>query len=196
MLHDICRLFYDLLINVGNGCGEEHQRLFEHIKDVFLSQLAAKHFGDKRPVIVDTCASIRGRKSHINVNETNEAVRVICFSMTRVTEVQKYSVTQKEPLAMVFADSTMKLMNDDLTINLREIQQPLVVDMAEKTTWKWFKDLGFACAVMISTNEPKKNDEACELGGNDSISLAHSLTHSITLLILILAKRSDHNDTI
>ncbi|KII62323.1 Retrovirus-related Pol polyprotein from transposon 17.6 [Thelohanellus kitauei] len=84
--------------------GKEHQTLFEHIKNVLSSQLALKHFDEKRPIIVATDASSVGVGAvMLQLNEANEEVPVICFSRTLDSAEQRYSVTEKEALALVFA---------------------------------------------------------------------------------------------
>ncbi|KII67649.1 hypothetical protein RF11_04522 [Thelohanellus kitauei] len=55
------------------------------------------------------------------------------------------------------------LRNDDLTTNLRKIQQQLGVDGAEYTIWKWLKDLGFTYKLVCPIYE-KRNTHRDEVG--------------------------------
>ncbi|KII63650.1 hypothetical protein RF11_06186 [Thelohanellus kitauei] len=56
-------------------------------------------------------------------------------------------------------DRIIELMNDDLTTNLREIQQQLGVDVAEKIIWKCLKDLGFTSKLMPPIYEQRNTPE-------------------------------------
>ncbi|KII62937.1 hypothetical protein RF11_12142 [Thelohanellus kitauei] len=59
-------------------------------------------------------------------------------------------------------DRIIELMNDDLNTNLREIQQQLGVDVAEKTIWKWLKDLGFTYKLVRPIYEKRNTPETME----------------------------------
>ncbi|KII66627.1 hypothetical protein RF11_14558 [Thelohanellus kitauei] len=60
-------------------------------------------------------------------------------------------------------DRIIELMNDDLTTNLREIQQQLGVDVGEKTIWKWLKDLGFTQKKLVRPIHEKRNTPETKL---------------------------------
>ncbi|KII61617.1 hypothetical protein RF11_06891 [Thelohanellus kitauei] len=83
-------------------------------------------------------------------------------------------------------------MNDDLTTNLREIQQQLGVDVAEKTIWKWLKDLGFTNKLVRPIYE-ERNTPEMKLERQNYVRLYFSKTLSFRLRNIIFIDESPFN---
>ncbi|KII62875.1 hypothetical protein RF11_12236 [Thelohanellus kitauei] len=89
-------------------------------------------------------------------------------------------------------DYMIELMNEDLTTNLREIQQQLGVDVAEKAIWKWLKDLGFTYELARSIYE-KRNTPDTKLARQNHVRWYFSKTMSFRLRNILFVDKSPFN---